>query len=64
MGTTFASRQQKLNQALTAITEENFDLAKSLFPQIFNGVNGGKQADPGMAGSLLVPYGHGYKNGV
>ena len=47
------ARQQKLNQALTAITEENFDLAKSLFSQIFNGVNGGKQADPGMAGSLL-----------
>ena len=47
------ARQQKLNQALTAITEEDFDLAKRLFSQIFNGVNGGKQADPGMAGSLL-----------
>jgi len=46
-------RQQKLNQALTAITEEDFDLAKRLFSQIFTGVNGGKQADPGMAGSLL-----------
>ena len=28
-------------------------MAKSLFSQIFTGVNGGKQADPGMAGSLL-----------
>ncbi len=46
-------RQQKLDQALTAITEENFDLAKSLFSQIFTGVNGGKQTDPSMAGSLL-----------
>ena len=46
-------RQQKLNQALTAITEEDFDLAKHLFSQIFTGVNGGKHADPGMAGSLL-----------
>jgi hypothetical protein len=46
-------RQQKLNQALTAISKSNFDLAKRLFSQIFKGVNGGKQADPGMAGSLL-----------
>jgi radical SAM protein with 4Fe4S-binding SPASM domain len=46
-------RQQKLNQTLTAITEKNFDLAKSLFSQIFTGVDGGKQADPSMAGSLL-----------
>jgi len=30
----------------------DFDLAKQLFNQIFNGVMG-KQADPGMAGSLL-----------
>ena len=47
------ARQKKLNQALTAITEEDFDLAKKLFSQIFMGVNGGRQADPGMAGSLL-----------
>jgi len=46
------TRQQKLNQALTAITENDFDLAKRLFSQIFNGFNA-KQADPGMAGSLL-----------
>ncbi len=48
------ARQQKLNNALTAITAEDFDLAKKLFSQIFMGVNGGgKQADPGMAGALL-----------
>lgn len=46
-------RQQKLDQALTAITGEDFDFAKRLFSQIFSGVSGGKQADPGMAGSLL-----------
>ncbi len=32
--------------------QSNFDLAKQLYNQIFNGVMG-KQADPGMAGSLL-----------
>ena len=47
------ARQQKINQALAAITEEDFDLAKRLFSQIFTGLNGGKEADPGMAGSLL-----------
>jgi len=47
------ARQQKLSQALTAISEQDFDLAKRLFSQIFTGVSGGKQADPGMAGSLL-----------
>ena len=46
-------RHQKLNQALTAITENDFDSAIRLFSQIFAGVNGGKQAEPGMAGSLL-----------
>ena len=45
-------RQQKLNQALTAIEEGNFDSAKRLSSEIFSGVNG-RQADPGMAGSLL-----------
>jgi hypothetical protein len=47
------ARQQNLNQALTSIKAEDFDLAKRLFSKIFAGVNGGKQADPGMAGSLL-----------
>ncbi len=45
-------RRQKLSQALSAFEEENFDLAKRLSSEIFSGVNG-KQADPGMAGSLL-----------
>jgi hypothetical protein len=47
------ARKRKLDQALNAITEEDFDLSKRLFSQIFAGVNGGEQADPGMAGSLL-----------
>ncbi len=47
------ARQQKLNQALAAIANEDFDLAKRLVNQIFTGVNGGKEADPGMTGSLL-----------
>ena len=47
------ARQHKLRQALAAIKEEDFDLAKRLFFEIFVGVNGGKEADPGMAGSLL-----------
>jgi radical SAM protein with 4Fe4S-binding SPASM domain len=46
-------RQQKLQQAQTAIAEQNFDLAKRLFSEIFSGVYGRKQVDPGMAGSLL-----------
>ena len=47
------SRRQKLNEALAAIEKQDFDLAKKLFNQIFNGLPSGKQADPGMAGSLL-----------
>ncbi len=35
------------------MTENDFELARRLFSQIFSGVNGGKQADPGMSGSLL-----------
>jgi len=34
------------------MTQQDYDLAKLLVSQIFNGVNG-KQPDPGMAGSLL-----------
>ncbi|MGZ4850166.1 MAG: radical SAM protein [Candidatus Bathyarchaeia archaeon] len=45
------ARQQRLNQALTAIAEEDFDLAIPLVSQIFAGNN--KQGDPGFAGSLL-----------
>lgn len=46
-------RQQKLNQALTAIAEKDFDSSKHLLSQIITGVNTSKQADPGMTGSLL-----------
>ena len=35
------------------ITTEDFDSAKRLTKQIFYGVSSGKQADPGMTGSLL-----------
>lgn len=45
-------RKAKLNQALTAIEKQDFDSAKKITGQIFGGVMG-KQADPGMAGSLL-----------
>ncbi|MCL2173362.1 MAG: radical SAM protein [Candidatus Bathyarchaeota archaeon] len=45
-------RKRKLDQAQAAIDAENFDVAKQLVNQIFYGVMG-KQADPGMAGSLL-----------
>jgi len=47
------SRNQKLKQAQDAIEKQDFDSAKRLFNQIFTGTTGGKQADPGMAGSLL-----------
>ena len=46
------SRKQKLNEAQAAIVKQDFDSAKKLFNQIFNGFMG-KQADPGMTGSLL-----------
>jgi radical SAM protein with 4Fe4S-binding SPASM domain len=45
-------RKAKLNQALSGIEKQDFDAAKRLTAQIFGGVMG-KQADPGMAGSLL-----------
>ncbi len=47
------SRKQKLSDAQVAIAKQDFDSAKKLFNQIFNGFMGDKQADPGMAGSLL-----------
>lgn len=52
-GQLLLGRRQKLGEALTVIEKQDFDLAKRLFNQIFTGVMGGKQADPGMAGSLL-----------
>ena len=46
------SGSKNLNNALAAIEDEDFDLAKRLSSEIFSGVNG-KLADPGMSGSLL-----------
>jgi AdoMet-dependent heme synthase len=45
-------RKVKLNQAEYAIEKQDFETAKKVTAQIFNGVMG-KQSDPGMAGSLL-----------
>lgn len=45
-------RREKLNKLLTNLAEENVSEAQRLFQEIFYGVSG-KQAEPGMAGSLL-----------
>ena len=45
-------RQGKLNQALAAIKNQDYDSARKLTSQIFNG-SYGIQVDPGMSGSLL-----------
>lgn len=45
-------RKVKLNQVVEAIEKQDFEIAKKVTNQIFAGVMG-KQADPGMAGSLL-----------
>jgi radical SAM protein with 4Fe4S-binding SPASM domain len=42
-------RKSKLNQAIDSVEKQDFDTAKRLFNQIFNGT----RADPGMGGSLL-----------
>jgi hypothetical protein len=46
-------RKHKLDQALADIDQQDFEAAKRLSHQIFNGAFGGKQTDPGMTGSLL-----------
>jgi radical SAM protein with 4Fe4S-binding SPASM domain len=46
-------RREKLNRILAAIDREDFDVAKRLFSEVFHGVSSGKNADPGMMGSLL-----------
>ena len=46
------TRKEKLNQVQTAIKQGNYDFAKKIVSEIFSGFFG-KQADPGMAGSLL-----------
>jgi radical SAM protein with 4Fe4S-binding SPASM domain len=45
-------RKNKLDRALAAIEKQDYETAKKLATQIFNGTYG-KQVDPGMAGSLL-----------
>jgi AdoMet-dependent heme synthase len=45
-------RREKLDKLLTNLAEENVSEAQRLFQEIFYGVSG-KQAEPGMAGSLL-----------
>ncbi len=45
-------RREKIGELLTNLAEENVSEAKRLFQEIFYGVSG-KQAEPGMAGSLL-----------
>jgi radical SAM protein with 4Fe4S-binding SPASM domain len=47
------ARRQKLIEAQAAIEKQDFDSATRLLKQIFTGVPNGKQADPGMGGSLL-----------
>jgi len=46
-------RRVKLDQALIAIANKDFDKATCLFNEVFRGISSGKHADPGMAGSLL-----------
>ena len=46
-------RREKLNLLLNSIAKEDFSGAKILFQEIFYGVPKGKNAEPGMAGSLL-----------
>ena len=46
-------RKRNLDTALKMMTTEDFDSAKRLSTQIFYGISSGKQADPGMTGSLL-----------
>ena len=46
-------RKQKLDQAVCSVESGDFETAKKLSNQIFTGTPTGRQADPGMAGSLL-----------
>lgn len=52
-GLLLRERHEKLNQALTAIANQDFDKARFLFREVFLGVSRGRNTDPGMAGSLL-----------
>jgi len=46
-------RRGKLDQAIIAIHKDDFGSALKLTDQIFTGAPGGRQAEPGMTGSLL-----------
>jgi len=47
-----AERRQKLTKALAEVAAENHSSAQNLFQEVFYGASG-KNADPGMMGSLL-----------
>ena len=46
-------RQEKITKASAAINAGDFEDAGQVISEVFYGVSAGKQADPGMAGSLL-----------
>jgi radical SAM protein with 4Fe4S-binding SPASM domain len=46
-------RKGKLEKASEAINTGDFENARKMISEVFFGVSAGKQADPGMAGSLL-----------
>ncbi len=46
-------RKEKLNKTNALIAAGEFETAKKLFKEIFYGVPSGKNAEPGMSGSLL-----------
>ena len=46
-------RHEKLIRLLSEISDDNFSGAQTLFQEIFYGIPKGKNADPGMSGSLL-----------
>ncbi|HTY74301.1 MAG TPA: radical SAM protein [Candidatus Nanoarchaeia archaeon] len=48
-----AFRKQKLETLISRLGDENASEKKKLFQEIFYGTSMGKDADPGMAGSLL-----------
>lgn len=56
-------RRNKLDKTMAAISEKKFGEANRLFSEVFYGVTSGRNSDLGMAGSLLIPHGHGHQNG-
>src|SRR3989337_1989452 len=46
-------RQEKIKKASAAINAGDFEKARQVISEVFYGISAGKQADPGMAGSLL-----------